>query len=77
MFIYREAYYKMKEQGDSEGNGDGQSPNDDDVNKPEETELILAKHRNGPTGKVKVGFLKHYTVFVDIDRTRSDNDDGG
>jgi replicative DNA helicase len=75
MFIYRDAYYKMKEAGEG-GEGEGQSPNDADADIPEETELILAKHRSGPTGKVKVGFLKQYTVFVDIDHTHGDSDDG-
>jgi replicative DNA helicase len=29
-------------------------------------ELILAKHRNGPTGAVKLSFLKRYAKFADL-----------
>jgi replicative DNA helicase len=32
---------------------------------PSEAELIVAKHRNGPTGKVEVVFLEQYPRFVD------------
>jgi replicative DNA helicase len=30
----------------------------------DETEVIIAKHRNGETGTVKLSFLKEYTKFV-------------
>ena len=30
------------------------------------TELIVAKHRNGPTDKVKLWFLKRYAKFSDL-----------
>ena len=32
---------------------------------PSEAELIVAKHRNGPIGKVDVVFLEQYPRFVD------------
>jgi replicative DNA helicase len=32
---------------------------------PSEAELIIAKHRNGPTGRVDVVFLEQYPRFVD------------
>ncbi|MBA2312571.1 MAG: replicative DNA helicase [Actinobacteria bacterium] len=31
-----------------------------------EAELILAKHRNGPTGKVRLAFMNQYTKFASI-----------
>lgn len=30
-------------------------------------EIIVAKHRNGPTGRVKLGFSKDYVRFFDLD----------
>jgi replicative DNA helicase len=47
-FLYRDAYYNPE------------STQDD----PEMTEFIIAKQRNGPTGMVKLRFLKDYTLFV-------------
>jgi replicative DNA helicase len=36
--------------------------------KPGIAEIIIAKHRNGPTGSVELGFLKEFTKFVNIDK---------
>jgi replicative DNA helicase len=33
-----------------------------------EAELILAKHRNGPTGVVRLAFMNQYTKFASIAR---------
>ena len=44
----------------------------DEYYNPEETdqqglaEIILAKHRNGPTGTEKLSFLKRYAKFADL-----------
>jgi replicative DNA helicase len=44
----------------------------EEVYKPDETELsglaeiIVAKQRNGPTGKVKLAFLKDFTRFESL-----------
>ncbi len=62
MFIYRDAYYKMKDSGGDDGGG---APSDG--TRPEETELIIAKHRSGPTGKVSIGFFPAYTRFENLD----------
>ena len=59
-FLYREAYYKMKEAYSTEG---AERPERAEV---EETEIIVGKHRNGPTGMVKVGFMPEYAKFVDM-----------
>ncbi len=69
-FLYREAYYKMKEAYSVEG---GERP---EMAEMEETEIIVGKHRNGPTGMVKVGFLPQFAKFVDLDLTRTDEPTG-
>jgi len=69
-FLYREAYYKMKEAFNVEG---GDRPEQAEM---EETEIIVGKHRNGPTGMVKVGFLPQFAKFVDLDLTRTDEPTG-
>lgn len=57
MFIYRDQYYKEKEQAVEV------DPNPDRV---EEAEIIVAKHRNGPTGKVVLGFQPQYARFTNL-----------
>jgi replicative DNA helicase len=37
----------------------------DDEADPSEADLIVSKHRNGPTGDVPVVFLEQYPRFVD------------
>jgi replicative DNA helicase len=64
-FIYRDSYYRRGDDGDAPP----MSPDDPDFNK---TELIVAKHRNGPTGEVVLRFQSKYTRFRDDYRqTRS------
>jgi len=53
MFIYREDYYKQPDQ-DSPSSGQGAAS---------EAEIIIAKQRNGPLGRVKVNFHKAYASF--------------
>ena len=69
-FLYREAYYKMKEAYTVEG---ADRPERQEM---EETELIVGKHRNGPTGMVKVGFMPEFAKFVDLDLSRTDEPTG-
>ena len=40
-------------------------------------ELILAKHRNGPTGTLKVAFLKQYTRFENYTARSANGGNGG
>ena len=60
MFIYREAYYRRRE-AKPEG---AFNPDAAEV-----AELIIAKHRNGPTGTVLLGFQPAYTRFTLVDET--------
>lgn len=59
MFIYRDAYYKAKEAKDNDNF---------DVEKTEETEIIIAKHRNGPTGKVFLAYQPHFSRFLNLQK---------
>ena len=45
----------------------------DEVYNPESpeigtAEIIVAKHRNGPTGTTRLAFIPHYTRFADMPR---------
>ncbi|OFS63037.1 replicative DNA helicase [Nosocomiicoccus sp. HMSC09A07] len=55
-FLYRDDYYNRGEGEDDEG---AQSTQD-------EIEIIIAKHRNGPTGTVKLMFNKQHSNFIDL-----------
>ena len=55
MFLYREGYYKQP--------GDDDESFDYDRPEAEKTELNLAKHRNGPTGRVDLTFVHRYATF--------------
>jgi replicative DNA helicase len=61
-FIYRDAYYKRNEDG-----SEALAPDDPDRDK---TEIIVAKHRNGPVGTVTLRFQPRYTRFRDDYATR-------
>lgn len=67
IFIYRDAYYKMKEavsaESDETEKDERRKRGEDKI---EEAELIIAKQRNGPTGKVSVAFHPHYARFDNL-----------
>ena len=58
LFLYRDDYYKREE-----------GMNEEDR---EDVELILAKHRNGPTGTVRLAFEKPINAFYSIKNDRGD-----
>ena len=37
-------------------------------------EIIVGKHRNGPTGLVEVAFIDKYALFENLDATHSENE---
>ena len=51
LFLYRDAYYNHEENSNEER---------------EDVELLVAKHRNGPTGKVTLAFEKEINAFYGI-----------
>ena len=75
MFLYREKYYlkdgvsqdnnpsasnippQYTNQGTSQTRGD---------NELEKVEVIIGKHRSGPTGKIELGFRPSYQQFVNV-----------
>ncbi len=60
MMIYRDAYYKAK---------DAQEPRDYDPKRVEVSEILIAKHRNGPTGKVLLAFQPSFALFSNLDES--------
>ena len=58
MMLYRSRYYNRDEDGAAEP-----PPGQEWM---EESELIVAKHRNGPVGTVRLGFLRRYARFEDL-----------
>jgi len=63
MFIFREGYYASISGADSSKSADsGSSP----VKKMDRTEIIIAKHRNGPIGSVDIYYDMAASKFSDI-----------
>lgn len=63
MFIYRNEYYQRKEAGKEQ---------EFNPHAAEVAELIIGKHRNGPTGTVLLGFQPAYTRFALLDDMSKD-----
>ncbi len=75
MFIYRESYYLQRNEptrGPDESQESYQKKHDTWKDRNEEVfnkaELIIAKQRNGPTGKVDLYFDDKYTKFLGMDK---------
>ncbi|MFV0424700.1 MAG: replicative DNA helicase [Bacilli bacterium] len=56
MFLYRDDYYTKESTNDNVSN----------------VEVLIAKHRSGPTGKIDLSFVKNYSKFTNVVY----NDDG-
>jgi len=68
MFVYRDDVYReaAEKEREMKAKAEGKEYENKFENKPEEdTELIIGKHRNGPTGTVKLVFQKRFTRFID------------
>lgn len=53
LFIYRASYHS--------------SDNNENMEEDKTAEIIVGKHRHGPTGKIKMVFLNEYTKFVSVE----------
>ncbi|TDL94358.1 replicative DNA helicase [Macrococcus brunensis] len=60
-FLYRDDYYNRGNGEEGEENVDAGAQDENG-----EIEIIIAKQRNGPTGTVKLNFMKQYNKFADI-----------
>lgn len=62
IMLYREQYYNDRDPKWREENPEADTSPD----RVEVADLIIAKHRNGPTGVVKVAFQPTYALFSDL-----------
>jgi replicative DNA helicase len=65
MMLYRSSYYH-RSHGDSPDEGGAGVPHVDA--EVEDSEVTIAKHRNGPTGTVHLGFMRRYATFTELDQ---------
>ncbi len=66
IFIYRQSYYRYQKNVDPE-RIPGEAPPEDEA-ADETAELIVAKHRHGPTGTVEVAFLREFQRFENLEK---------
>jgi replicative DNA helicase len=71
MFLYREQYYKRKEEAATKSleeiSSEESAPEIPNEDRGEETEIIIAKHRNGPVGTVKLKFWPKFARFDNLE----------
>ncbi|MBQ0105745.1 MAG: replicative DNA helicase [Armatimonadetes bacterium] len=69
MMLYRPKYYEKKEIIDTEtAEGEITDEPEDEI-----CELIIAKHRNGPTGTINLKFVSNQVSFYSLDENHTEN----
>lgn len=76
-FLHRPAYYQHKELADDQDMvreivGEGKQAQGQ--TEAEETEIIIAKHRNGPTGSIRLNFLPKFACFASVEEHRTEEE---
>lgn len=71
MFLYRDAYYKRKEEMAGKSLAEIGHDKQEERRVPGEeqnevTEIIISKHRNGPVGTVKLSFIAEFARFENL-----------
>jgi len=72
-FIYRPAYYERKEVMSQESEDEAEQQRRPGEHDTEESEVIIAKQRNGPTGTVKLAFMPRFARFDNLAEYREDS----
>lgn len=67
IFIYRDEVYRFRKQEDDTFVGAYDHKGEQEQDTP--AEIIIGKQRNGPTGTVRLAFLKEYTHFENLAKT--------